>query len=376
MCNTLNVFQRIGSVMSYRVDAVVIGAGVVGLAVARAFAQKGLETFVIERELSYGQGVSSRNSEVIHAGLYYRSDSLKAKLCLQGREMLYEYCESKGVDHKQLGKWVVASKPEQVKHLNAIYEQARVNGCAEVYTLDGERAREIEPELLAHQVLVSPRTGVVDSHGLMTALLGDFEQAGGCIVYNTPVVSVAPSSCGIQLELGGVEPSTLEAGLVVNSAGLGAVELAAHFESCPTACFAKGNYFSLTGKSPFSRLIYPIPGSGGLGVHLTLDLQGRAKFGPDVQWIEQPEYQVDVSRRSDFARAIQAYWPDCDESRLEPDYVGVRPKLGAREHFHDDFLVLGPESHGIKGLFHLLGIESPGLTCCLSLASFVARKVG
>lgn len=359
--------------MSYHVDAVVIGAGVVGLAVARELALQGLETYLIEKESTYGQGVSSRNSEVIHAGLYYREDSLKARLCLEGRERLYAYCQDRRVAHQQLGKWVVATKAEQAERLAAIYARAKVNGCTEVYTISGAQAQEQEPQLKAHEVLVSPRTGVVDSHGLMTALLGDFEIAGGTTVYATPVLSIRPLGSGVQLELGGEEPSELTADVVVNSAGLGAVGLAGHLEQSPTACYAKGNYFSLTGKSPFSRLIYPVPEVGGLGVHLTLDLQGRAKFGPDVQWVNQPEYAVDESRRDEFVKAIQHYWPGCKPDRLQPDYAGVRPKLGTRDHFSDDFVVLGPSQHGFNGLYHLLGIESPGLTCCLSLARFVAQ---
>ncbi|MDX1668422.1 MAG: NAD(P)/FAD-dependent oxidoreductase [Limnobacter sp.] len=345
------------------------------MAVARQLGEQGLETIVIEQETDYGQGISSRNSEVIHAGLYYRQDSLKAKLCVAGRDMLYDYCARRKVPHRQVGKWVVAGSSGQLPRLNSIYQRALSNGCHEVYLMPGEQAREQEPELKARQVLVSPRTGIVDSHALMTAILGDFEAAGGQVVFKTPVENIKPVSNGFDVSLGGAEPSVVRARVVVNSAGLNAVKLAQSQGPVPKACYAKGNYFSLSGKTPFRRLIYPVPEDGGLGVHLTLDLRGRAKFGPDVQWVDAPEYSVDAARTTAFVRAIQSYWPACEEGRLQPDYAGVRPKLGTSAQFSDDFLIHDETRHGHRGLVHLLGIESPGLTCCLSLAEYVVKKV-
>lgn len=366
--------------MTDRVDAVVIGAGVVGLACARRLAADGLETIVLEAGMHYGQGISSRNSEVIHAGLYYPTGSLKAALCRPGREALYEYCAARGVPHRQVGKWIVATNPSQLAALEGIGRRAVANGCHEVHFLDGVEARRIEPQLCAERVLVSPRTGIVDSHALMTSLLGDLEADGGALVLGAPVLGGDLQGDDILLHVGGAAPMDLAAGCVINSAGLEAPVVAAALAGfpesrVPSRCFAKGSYFTLAGPSPFSRLVYPVPEVGGLGAHLTLDLQGAARFGPDVQWVDEPEYAVDPGRVGYFHDAIRKYWPGCDVTRLTPGYAGVRPKLGTRDRFDDDFVIQGPATHGQRGLVNLFGIESPGLTACLAIAGHVATLV-
>jgi len=363
-----------------RVDAVVIGAGVVGLACARHLARAGLETVILEREDSIGQGISSRNSEVIHAGLYYRPGSLKARLCVRGRELLYNYCASHGVEHGRPGKWIVATRPEQVIRLEELARRAVTNGVKDVELIDREQARSEEPALACEAALVSPSTGIVDSHGLMLALQGDFEECGGAIAFNSPVVKGVSQHGRIRLQIGGEWPSRVETAIVVNAAGLDAPGLAKSIggmskASVPSTCFAKGNYFALDGKAPFARLIYPLPEPSGLGIHLTLDLQGGARFGPDVEWVDAPEYHVTESRRNRFVESIRSYWPEADGNRLRPAFAGVRPKLGSPENHHDDFMIDGPESHGLTGLVNLFGIESPGLTSALAIAEEVGSRL-
>jgi len=367
--------------MTDKVDVVVIGAGVVGLACARHLALAGLETIVLESEMHYGQGISSRNSEVIHAGLYYPAGSLKASLCRTGRESLYAYCEQRGVPHRQLGKWIVATTQAQVATLDQIAERAVANGCSEVFFLDGTQAHQIEPQIRAERVLVSPRTGIIDSHALMTSLLGDMEGAGGVIALDAPVTSGELRADDILLHVGGDEPMSMAARYVVNAAGLNAPEVAKSLVGfpaalVPTRCFAKGSYFSLRGISPFSRLVYPVPEVGGLGAHLTLDLQGAARFGPDVEWVDRRDYSVDAERIGKFYEAIKQYWPACDVTRLSPGYAGIRPKLGTPDRFHDDFVIQGAAEHGQTGLVNLFGIESPGLTACMAIAELVAHRLG
>lgn len=366
--------------MSYAVDTIVVGAGVIGLACARRLALAGLETVVLEKESRFGQGISSRNSEVIHAGLYYDPASLKARLCREGREQLYAYCQTRHVDHRRTGKWVVATQPSQVGKLEALRDNAFRNGVVDVQMVDGREARALEPELTCVAALASPSTGIVDSHGLMTALLADFENAGGTIVYRAPVLGGRMNSGGIEVTLDDAEKTQIQAGRLINCAGLDAPVLAFRLEGFPAdhvprRSFAKGTYFSLSGKSPFSRLIYPLPEPGGLGVHLTLDIQGQARFGPDVQWVAAPEYAVDSSRIADFVRAIRQYWPACAPERLNPAYVGIRPKLGSPEAPAQDFVIQDEDTHGVPGLVNLFGIESPGLTSCLSLADEVAKRL-
>lgn len=369
--------------LNYDVDAIVIGAGVVGLACARALAEAGMETLVLEKEGSFGQGISSRNSEVIHAGLYYSPGSLKAKLCRSGRDLLYRYCDDKSIPYKKLGKWVVANGEQQCKELAKIHDAAKSNHCEDVYIISGKEAINIEQELKAELVLVSPSTGIIDSHSLMMSLLADIEHRGGKLVPHTKVDGIDPGSGAIIVEIDDEAGTTVSTRFLINAAGLSAVDVAKKIKQYPAdllpeTCFAKGNYYSLLGKAPFSRLIYPVPEPGGLGVHLTLDLAGRGRFGPDVEWVKQLDYSVTHSKAKieQFCQAIKQYWPGCNEQRLEPDYAGIRPKIGAPENFLKDFVIQCPKGHGIPGLINLFGIESPGLTACLAIANESVRRLG
>lgn len=364
-----------------RVDCVVIGAGVVGLACARSLAAAGREVVVLERETAFGTGISSRNSEVIHAGLYYSTGSLKARLCVAGREMLYRWCEARGVTHQRCGKLVVATRPEQMDALVALRDKAEANGVCDLQLLDAERVQALEPALKAYAALLSPSTGIVDSHGLMLSLLGEAEAHGAMLALGSPVVSGRATGDGVVLQVGGESPTELRANWVVNAAGLDAVALSRDIagpavEALPEAWFARGVYFTLVGKVPFSHLIYPLPEPGGLGVHLTLDLGGQAKFGPDVEWIDAPDYTVDTARVMRFAEGIRRWWPSLDADRLTPGYAGVRPKIVGPGRADADFRIDGPDVHGAPGLIHLFGIESPGLTASLAIGELVARMAG
>ena len=366
--------------MQFNVDAVIIGAGVIGLACARKLAAAGLETLVLEKESQIGQGISSRNSEVIHAGLYYPPGSLKARLCRTGREQLYAYCGSHSIPHRQTGKLVVASSEEQVAALTLIADRAKTNGCSEVCLIDGFAAMKIEPELNCVMALHSPRTGIIDSHALMVSLLGDLQKAGGTLAVCTAIDSGDVSNGFILVRTRGEEACEINASYVINSAGLDAPRVASSFQNLPgntipQPCYAKGTYFTLTGKSPFKKLIYPVPESGGLGVHLTIDMQGQARFGPDVEWVEKPDYTVDANKAEHFFRAIKTYWPGCELARLQPGYVGIRPKIGTPADFAEDFIIQSEETHGVKGLINLYGMESPGLTACLAIADEVSNKL-
>jgi len=368
------------------VDAVVIGAGVVGLAIGRALARRGLETIVLERANAIGTGTSSRNSEVIHAGIYYASGSLKARLCVAGRVQLYAYCESHGVAHKRCGKLIVATNDVQRAKLAQIQAQAARNGVDDLRVLDTVQVHAMEPALSAVAALHSPSTGIVDSHGLMLALLGDLEAAGGALALLSPAVSIDGRGPSHVVTVGGESPMELTARVVVNSAGLWAPAVAAAInglapERVPQARYAKGNYFSLAGRAPFTHLIYPIPEQAGLGVHLTLDLAGQARFGPDVEWIEPAtpddiDYRVGADRADGFEAAIRTYWPGLPAGALQPAYSGVRPKLQSPGEAAHDFVLQGPAEHGVKGLMNLYGIESPGLTSSLALADEVISRLG
>ena len=367
------------------VEAVVIGAGVVGLAVGRALARSGFETIVLERANAIGTGTSSRNSEVIHAGIYYPAGSLKARLCVQGRTQLYAFCDSHGVSHRRCGKLVVATSPQQHAALQDTREKAAANGVA-LSWLDADAARALEPALSCSAALLSPETGIVDSHGLMLALQGDLERHGGALALQSPVLGVQCGSDAHVVEVGGEMPISLSARIVVNAAGLWAPGLAAAERGLPgaqrpQAFYAKGNYFSLAGRAPFGRLIYPVPEQAGLGVHLTLDLAGQARFGPDVQWLETGDpdaidYRVDPARAEGFYAEIRRYWPGLRDGALQPAYSGVRPKLQGPGAPAGDFVLQGPAEHGVRGLLNLFGIESPGLTASLALADEVLRRLG
>ena len=370
-----------------RVDAVVVGAGAVGLACARALALAGRETIIVESTDGIGNGTSSRNSEVIHAGLYDAPGSLKATLCVAGRRLLYPYCETHGVGHRRCGKLVVAASAAQIEALRAIEARALANGVEGLRWLGGAEARALEPALNAEAALLSTVTGIIDSHSLMLAYLGDVEHAGGALVVRSPVEGATVTSDGIVLRVGGDEPIELLAGAVVNAGGLFAQSLARRIDgldagTIPRERFAKGNYYALTGRSPFTRLIYPVPEPGGLGVHLTLDLAGQARFGPDVEWLEPGlapdaiDYAVDPARGERFEAAIRRWWPGLPEHALAPAYSGVRPKLANPGEPARDFVLQGPDGHGVAGLVNLYGIESPGLTASLAIAAEVARLLG
>ncbi len=367
------------------IDAVVIGAGVIGLAVGRALAQRGLETLVLERFDAIGTGTSSRNSEVIHAGIYYPPGSLKARLCVQGKAQLYAFCESHGVDYRRCGKLLVATNEAQCGKLAQIAAQARANGVDDSKPLAAAQLRALEPELRAVAGLLSPSTGIIDSHGLMLALQGDMEAAGGALAVLSPVEAIVCGTDGHVLQIGGETPTEIRARIVVNGAGLWAPGLAGVTaglapQHVPTAHYAKGSYYALTTRAPFSHLIYPMPEDAGLGVHLTLDLAGQGRFGPDVEWIAPAspadiDYRVDPARAVGFEAEIRRYWPGLPEGALAPAYSGVRPKLQAPGEPARDFVLQGPAEHGVRGLANLFGIESPGLTASLAIADEVVGMV-
>jgi L-2-hydroxyglutarate oxidase LhgO len=362
--------------MTYTFDVVVVGAGVVGLACARQFALSGYDTLLLESETSFGKGISSRNSEVIHAGIYYRSNSLKAELCVRGRQLLYEYCESRRVAHRKIGKWIIAQTAEQSEKLHQLHQTGLKNGCTDLYLLDQREIRETEPSLRATEVLCSPSTGIIDSHGFMQSMASELSEAGGIAVYQSPCGLVTQTRMGFEIRLEDPEKTVLHSPRLVNACGLDAVTFARQIaglpsQSVPPACYAKGNYFSYNGKVPFQRLIYPVPETGGLGIHLTLDLNSQARFGPDVEWISQIDYQVNETAKVKFAQAIQRYWPECEPDKLQPGYAGIRPKIGTQDNFLDDFLIQNETDHGIVGLVNLFGIESPGLTASMAIAEHV-----
>ncbi len=369
-----------------RIDAVVVGAGAVGIAVARELALRGRETIVLEAESGIGNGISSRNSEVIHAGIYDAAGSLKARLCVAGRRLLYSYCEAHGVGHRRCGKLVVAATPAQVETLRSIERRALGNGVEGLRWLSGDAARALEPALSGEAALLSTATGIVDSHALMLAYQGDLERAGGVLVLRSPFEGATVVRDGFVLRIGGASPFEIGAGLLVNSTGLHAPALARRIDGLaaahvPATWFAKGNYYALAGRSPFTRLVYPVPEPGGLGVHLTLDLAGQARFGPDVEWLaatspEEIDYAVDPARSALFYAAIRRYWPGLKDGSLAPAYSGVRPKLQGPDEPASDFVLQGPEAHGVSGLMNLYGIESPGLTASLAIAAEVARRLG
>lgn len=360
-----------------QVDCVVVGAGVVGLACARTLALAGREVVILEAADAIGTETSSRNSEVIHAGLYYPAGSLKARFCVEGKKFIYEYCAARGISTWNCGKLVVACSDDQVAYLEKLKKQGEANGVDDLELIDGASARKIEPELACVAALRSPSTGVVDSHAMMLAFQGDAEAHGAMIAFETPVLGGRVSNDGIELETGGAAPMRLKASLVVNAAGLGAQKLAHAIAgipapSVPKLHYAKGNYFALQGKSPFSRLVYPVPGKGGLGVHITVDLAGQARFGPDVEWIDAIDYDVDPSRCDGFYAEVRKYWPGLRDGTLVPAYAGIRPKIVPEGAPNPDFVVQGPETHGVPGYIALYGIESPGLTSSPGIAAYVA----
>jgi L-2-hydroxyglutarate oxidase LhgO len=360
-----------------QMDCVVIGAGVVGLAVARALALQGREVMVLEAADAIGTGTSSRNSEVIHAGIYYAEGSLKARLCVQGKALLYAYCAERGIGFSRCGKLIVATSEAQVAQLHVMMAKAAANGVHDLVLLSRTEVQALEPQLECVAALHSPSTGIVDSHGLMLALQGDLENAGGLVVLNSPL---ARAECGPgAIALVAEDGTELQARTVVNAAGLQAQALASRFgglaaHHVPPSYFAKGSYFTLAGRSPFARLIYPVPEAAGLGVHLTIDLGGQAKFGPDVQWVDSSDdLVVDPARGDAFYAEVRKYWPALQEGTLIPGYAGIRPKIQGPGEPARDFLIQGPAVHGVAGLVNLFGMESPGLTSALAIGEHVRR---
>ena len=362
-----------------QVDTVVVGAGVVGLAVAAALGRRGHEVLVLEVAGAIGTGISSRNSEVIHAGIYYPQDSLKARLCVDGNRRLYDYCATRGVAHRRCGKLIVATGPAHLPELASLRARAQANGTEPLVWLEAGQALALEPALRCQAALLSPATGIVDSHGLMLALQGELEDHGGQVVLHTEVRQVEMAGPGMRLNM--ADGTRLAVRQLVNAAGLHAQALARRMSGLdpshvPPAHFAKGHYFALQGACPFTRLIYPVPEAAGLGVHLTLDLAGQAKFGPDVLWVESPDdLGVDPSRADGFYDEVRRYWPGLKDGALVPAYAGIRPKIQAPGEAARDFLVQGPATHGVAGLVNLFGIESPGLTSALALAEQVLRAL-
>jgi L-2-hydroxyglutarate oxidase LhgO len=360
-----------------RVECIVIGAGVVGLALARHLALQGREVVVLEAEDRIGTGISSRNSEVIHAGIYYTAGSLKARCCVAGNRALYAFCQAHGVAHRRCGKLIVATDESQVEALRRLRARAEGNGVLDLQWLGGTEARGLEPQLHCVAALLSPSTGIVDSHGLMRALCLEAESHGAMVVLKSPALGGRRVAGGLEVEVGGNDPLTLLANRVFNCAGLGAQAVARAFEgirleTIPTLRLSKGSYFGLAGAAPFSRLVYPVPVEGGLGVHLTLDLGGQARFGPDVEWVDREDYDVDPRRADGFYAEVRKYWPGLRDGALQPAYAGMRPRLYGPGEAAPDFLIQREEAHGLPGLVNLFGIESPGLTACLALAAQIA----
>ena len=360
-----------------KVECVVIGAGVIGLAIARCLAQAGREVIVLEAAEGIGTVTSSRNSEVIHAGIYYKAGSLMARMCVNGKHKLYDYCASHGIPHRNCGKLIVATTPKETEKLQSIRAHAQANGVLDMQILAGAAARALEPALNCDAALLSPSTGIIDSHSYMLALRGDAEASGAFFAFYTPLLRAKASAGKIELEAGGETPMTLQCDLLVNCAGLDAPATARQIagmpaELIPQAYLAKGNYFSCSARAPFSRLIYPVPEPGGLGVHLTLDMAGQARFGPDVEWVDHIDYAVDEKRAERFYPAIRKYWPTLPDGALMASYSGIRPKIVPPAVATQDFLMQGPRHHGVDGLINLFGIESPGLTSSLAIADHVA----
>src|ERR1700733_11406046 len=359
-----------------KVECVVIGAGVIGLAIARRLARAGREVIILEAAEGIGTVTSSRNSEVIHAGIYYPAASLMARMCVSGKRALYEYCGEHGIPYRNCGKLIVATTPKETAKLQSIKAHAEANGVTDLQTLDGEAARALEPALNCDAALLSPSTGIIDSHAYMLALRGEAEDAGAAFAFHTPLLAARTRDGRIEVDAGGDAPMSLECRLLINAAGLGASGVARSIDGMPIdlippAYLAKGNYFSCSARAPFSHLIYPVPEPGGLGVHLTLDMAGQARFGPDVEWVDHIDYAVDPARAERFYPAIRRYWPALPDGALMPSYSGMRPKIVPPAVAVQDFLIQGPKDHGIDGLINLFGIESPGLTSSLAIPRHV-----
>lgn len=361
-------------------DCVIIGAGVVGLAIGRELSLSGLSVILLEKEGSIGTETSSRNSEVIHAGLYYPAGSLKALYCVEGNKLLYSYCQNKNIDYKKCGKLIVATDEAEISYLQSLLLKGHCNGCEDLILIEREHVAELEPELKCISAILSPSTGIIDSHDYMLNLLGDLESSGGNIAFYSPFIRAKTSGKDFHVDVGGKEPTQITSKWIINSSGLHASKVASSIygineKFIPQTNFAKGNYFNLHGASPFRHLIYPAPQAHGLGVHLTLDLGGQARFGPDVEWISSIDYTVDARRSDAFYEAIRRYWPHLPSNSLMPAYSGIRPKICGPNDPAPDFRIDGPDLHGISGLVNLFGIESPGLTSSLAIAKAVSKLI-
>lgn len=362
-------------------DCVVIGAGVVGLAIARRLALAGREVVVLEAENSIGNHTSSRNSEVIHAGIYYPTDSLRARMCLAGKKLLYRYCPNRGVDHKRITKVIVATADDEIPTLRKYKEQAERNGVDDLVWMSQDEVNAMEPNVIAVAGVLSPSTGIIDSHGLMLAYQGDAETKGASLVFESPVTGGEATGDGIELDVGGKEPMQVRAQIVVNAAGLTAPAVSRSIEGIPATTiapqhFCKGHYYTLAGKAPFNRLIYPVGSGLWHGVHVTLDLAGGVRFGPDIKWLDSIDYSFDEARAASFYEAIRHYYPALPDGSLVPGYTGIRPKITAQGEPAADFMIQGPQEHGVAGLVNLYGIESPGLTSSMAIGNHVANLLG
>ncbi len=364
--------------MTDAVECCVIGAGVVGLAVARQLAMSGREVLVLEREPAVGSGVSSRNSEVIHAGIYYPEGSLKARMCVHGKHLLYDFCDSHGVAYSRCEKLIVGCDDSEAQALRAIHARGLGNGVSDLRLITQAEARALEPAVRCEAAILSPSTGIIDSHGLMLALQGDLEDRGGMIAFNTDVTAGTINGQGFEIET--TAGDRLHCRILVNASSLNAPTLAMRISGLPAhtipkAYYSRGRYFRCVRNPPITRLIYPVPVAAWLGIHLTLDLTGQCRFGPDTQWVDEPDYLVDPAAAGDFYEAIRRYWPDLEDGMLVPDYAGVRPKIYGPGEDPSDFVISGPQAHGVPGLVNLFGIESPGLTSCLAIAEYTAGLV-
>jgi len=364
--------------MTESVDSLIVGGGVIGLAIARELALAGREVVVVELEPMVGSGVSSRNSEVIHAGIYYPSESLKARMCVRGKQQLYQYCDRCGVSYKRIGKLIIATSDAELSRLQELLKQGQSNGVGDLVPLTDRGIGDLEPSIVAKGALYSPSTGIIDSHGFIQALKGDIESANGFVVTNTAFKSGEVIADGFKVTTMGEELYSLHCRTLINAAGLAAQSVAKNIIGLkqtliPKQYLAKGNYFSLVGTHDFSHLVYPVPESGGLGIHATLDLSGQVKFGPDVEWVTSLNYDVDPHRAQKFIRAIRSYWPDISDDALLPDYAGIRPKLVGPNQGAADFIIQTEKAHGIPRLVNLFGIESPGLTSSLAIAEYVRK---
>ena len=366
--------------MAEKIECLVVGGGVIGIAIARRLALAGLEVLVLEAESSMATHTSARNSEVIHAGIYYPTNSLKAKFCVAGRKLLYKYCEEKHVPFKQTGKIIVATDAAQVDKLRAYEQQASANGVSDLRRLSAQEVAVLEPEVECQAGLLSPSTGVIDSHNFILALQGDLENAKGTVVFRSKVENVELTSAEILVEVGQTSSYKVQCRYLINAAGLWAQDVAKSMTglpsaSIPTLHLAKAHYFAFQGKSPFERLVYPVAGGGGLGIHATIDMAGQTRFGPDVTWVTDIDYDFDSSRKADFANEIRPYFPGLDSDKLIPAYTGIRPKLSGPGDSAADFEIQAADKHGVDGLVNLYGIESPGLTAALAIGEYVCEAL-